>query len=53
LLNTSQFKTKILRDSKGRAVGRRKKVGGTERVPIYKNVKNFDDYTDKDVDCNP
>ena len=31
--DTSQFKTKILRDSKGRAVGRRKKVGGTDRVP--------------------
>tara|TARA_R100000995_G_scaffold84837_1_gene65116 strand:+ start:5007 stop:5405 length:399 start_codon:yes stop_codon:yes gene_type:complete len=49
--DTSQFKTKILRDSKGRAVGRRKKVGGTDRAPIYKNVKNFDDYTDKEIDA--
>ena len=47
--DTSKFKTKILRDSKGRAVGRRKRVGGTDRVPIYKNVKNYDDYTDKEI----
>lgn len=47
--DTSKFKTNILRDSKGRAVGRRKRVGGTDRVPIYKNVKNYDDYTDKEI----
>ena len=47
--DTSKFKTKILRDSKGRAIGRRKIVGGTDRVPIYKNVKNYDDYTDKEI----
>ena len=49
--DTSKFKTKILRDSKGRAIGRRKIVGGTDRVPIYKNVKNYDDYTDKEIDA--
>ena len=35
----------------GRAIGRRKRVGGTDRAPIYKNVKNFDDYTDKEIDA--
>lgn len=45
------LKTKILRNSKGRAIGRRKRVGGTDRAPIYKNVKNFDDYTDKEIDA--
>ena len=35
---------------KGRAVGRRKQVGGTSRVPIYKDVKNYDDYTEKEFD---
>ena len=43
------LKTKILRDSKGRAIGRRKRVGGTDRAPIYKNVKNYYDYTDKEI----
>jgi len=42
--------TKILRSKsgKGRAIGRRKQVGGTSRVPIYKNVKNYDDYTNEE-----
>ena len=42
--------TKILRSTngKGRAIGRRKQVGGTSRVPIYKNVKNYDDYTNEE-----
>ena len=35
---------------KGRAVGRMKQVGGSARVPIYKNVKNYDDYTEKEFD---
>jgi len=42
--------TKILRSKsgKGRAIGRMKQVGGTARVPIYKKVKNYDDYTKKE-----
>ena len=41
---------RILRDSKGRAVGRMKRVGGTDRVPKYEKIKNIDDYTDKELD---
>jgi len=41
---------RILRDSKGRPVGRMKRVGGTERAPKYEKVKNYDDYTDKELD---
>ena len=42
---------RTLRDSRGRAVGRMKRVGGTERAPKYEKVKNFDDYTDKELDA--
>ena len=42
---------RILRDSRGRAVGRMKRVGGTERAPKYEKVKNIDDYTDKELDA--
>ena len=42
---------RTLRDSRGRAVGRMKRVGGTERAPKYEKVKNIDDYTDKELDA--
>ena len=32
----------------GRAVGRMKRVGGTDRAPKYEKVKNYDDYTSKE-----
>ena len=41
---------RTLRDSRGRAVGRMKRVGGTERAPKYEKVKNYDDYTDREVE---
>ena len=42
---------RVLKDSKGRPVGRMKRVGGTERAPKYEKVKNIDDYTDKELDA--
>jgi hypothetical protein len=41
---------RVLKDSKGRTVGRMKRVGGTDRLPKYEKVKNIDDYTDKEWD---
>ena len=41
---------RILTDSKGKAVGRQKRVGGTDRAPKYEKIKNIDDYTDKELD---
>ena len=32
----------------GRAVGRMKRVGGSDRAPKYEKVKNYDDYTDRE-----
>ena len=43
-------KTFSLEDSKGKNVRRRKRIGGSDRMPIYEDVKNDADFTDKEYD---